>query len=121
MEWAKKFLMNFLSIEKQSKQCRYKDTDNNGPYLWMCIMRANQSESASAMRRLVKDLEKISVRDFPEEDVRDCTDKISEICWRLFSNDKLPDDVESTICACLGEFSDKTFKKHLTLSEFGLI
>ena len=44
MEWAKKFLMNFLFIKQQSKMFMYKGTDNDWPYSWMCIIQqTNQS------------------------------------------------------------------------------
>lgn len=112
LEWSESLISRSISVEQQLALAKYEDCNDNGPLLWMHVAAANQSDSDSALRTLVNELQKMALTDFAGENVPDCTTVIAAKCKRLQTAKCLPSDMLSTICGISTKTTNEAFRTY---------
>ena len=81
-----------------------KDTDGKGPLLFMAIVNTHVSVSHDAIQAPENKLEETKLSDFEGEHVPSCTTRLEELGNHLELANRLPDNADATMCACLANF-----------------
>jgi hypothetical protein len=81
-----------------------------GPIVWMRLVQEMQSNSLRRLKTVTKDLEKMALKDFKGENVREFCESFLSRCIELDNARRLPDDVMLTIIEALTKSSVDEFR-----------
>jgi len=102
LDWSESYLLNSITLELQNVITnKIADTEVSGPLLWMYIVQDVESNTTTAHQALLDELKHMTVKSFPGENVKQCTEKLSTICCQLSLADELPKNIGLLLCNVL--------------------
>ncbi|MGH3054009.1 MAG: hypothetical protein ACRDL7_03410, partial [Gaiellaceae bacterium] len=98
LQWSADFIMASLSEQQKCNILKFPNAENNGPVTWMHLVNENTMSNERALQTLLFNLQRMTLSDFPGENVQACTRQILEICQKLDAGTMLPTSIKSIIC-----------------------
>ncbi|MGH3053547.1 MAG: hypothetical protein ACRDL7_01040, partial [Gaiellaceae bacterium] len=112
LQWSADFLIVSISKQQKANIAKFPHADNNGPLTWMYLVSENTMANERALQTLLFKLQKLSVRDYPGENVQMCTREISEICQKLDAGNMLPTNINGILCSIFIKCSVSSFSQY---------
>jgi len=103
LDWSEHFLMNSMEPKFQCQLAKYTTSTMNGLVLWKLAMLESQSDSIHALITLVQELQNVTLKSYPSENVKQCTTEIFDKSSQLNMAGSLPSNIGMTICEILSE------------------
>ena len=83
LEWSRHLILGYISDSLQGRISKYVTAETTGPELYKRIVMEVKSYSTRAIDNLIDSLKDMSLAQFPEENVKLCTSRITQICGQL--------------------------------------
>ena len=112
LKFSAKMLKNSIKQELWRKLDKSLPKSATGPQIFAAIIQEHQVATASAVRTLVKEIEELTIKKEPGEDVASLGDKITEIANRIDGTGQAPPDLPLVIATCFIGSTTMSFEFH---------